>query len=99
MRALLASMPLVPALLLGRRNDVLAWNRLGHALMAAHLAFADPGDPATRPDQMRLQYLGRQTRELHRDGADKAALAVASLLLTHTAAVGSAAADALALLG
>jgi hypothetical protein len=31
--ALLASMPSVPAMLLGRRNDVLAWNGLGHALV------------------------------------------------------------------
>ncbi|MGX4396504.1 MmyB family transcriptional regulator, partial [Clostridioides difficile] len=55
--ALLASMPSVPALLLGRRNDVLAWNRLGYALVAGHLAFTDPDDPATRPNQMRLLFL------------------------------------------
>ena len=77
--ALLASMPSVPALLLGRRNDVLAWNPLGHALVAGHLAFTDPDDPATRPNQMRLLFLDRHTRELHRDWADEAASAVASL--------------------
>ena len=76
---LLASMPSVPALLLGRRNDVLAWNPLGHALVAGHLAFTDPDDPATRPNQMRLLFLDRHTRELHRDWADEAASAVASL--------------------
>lgn len=77
--ALLASIPSVPALLLGRRNDVLARNPLGHALVAGHLAFTDPDDPATRPNQMRLLFLDPHTRELHRDWADEAASAVASL--------------------
>ncbi len=77
--ALLASMPSVGALLLGRRNDVLAWNPLGHALVAGHLAFTDPDDPATRPNQMRLLFLDSHTRELHRDWAEEAASAVASL--------------------
>ena len=57
-------------LLLGRRNDVLAWNPLGRALAAAHLAFTDPDDPATRPNQIRLLFLDRHTRELHRDWAE-----------------------------
>lgn len=72
-------MPSVPALLLGRRNDVLAGNRLGHALVAGHLAFTDPDDPATRPNQMRLLFLDPHTRELHRDWADEAVSSVASL--------------------
>lgn len=75
---LLASMPSVPALLLGRRDDVLAWNPLGHKLVAGHLAFTDPDDPATRPNQMRLLFLDPHTRELHRAWADEAASAVAS---------------------
>jgi transcriptional regulator with XRE-family HTH domain len=78
-RALLASMPTVPALLLGRRNDILAWNPLGHALLAGHLSFEAPDAPATRPNQMRLLFLDPHTRELHRDWPDEAALAVASL--------------------
>lgn len=61
--ALIGSMPSVSALLLGRWNDVLAWNRLAHALMAGHLAFADPDDLATRPNQMRLLFLDRHTHE------------------------------------
>lgn len=77
--ALLASMPTVPALLLGRRNDVLAWNALGHALLAGHLPVTAPDDPATRPNQMRLLFLDPHVRELHRDWAEEAALAVASL--------------------
>jgi len=77
--ALLAAMPTVPAILLGRRNDILAWNPLGHALLAGHLPFTAPDAPATRPNQMRLLFLDAHTRELHREWADEAALAVASL--------------------
>ncbi|WP_431997052.1 helix-turn-helix domain-containing protein [Streptomyces fungicidicus] len=77
--ALLAAMPTVPALLLGRRNDVLAWNPLGHALLAGHLPFGAPDEPASRPNQLRLLFLDAHTRELFRDWADEAALAVASL--------------------
>lgn len=76
---LLASMPTVPALLLGRRNDILAWNPLGHALIAGHLPFTAPQEPASRPNQLRLLFLDPHTRELHRDWPDEAALAVASL--------------------
>jgi len=77
--ALLAAMPTVPALLLGRRNDVLAWNPLGHALLAGHLPFTAPDAPATRPNLMRMLFLDAHTRELHREWADEAALAVAAL--------------------
>ncbi|WP_194921590.1 helix-turn-helix domain-containing protein, partial [Catenulispora rubra] len=34
---LMRAMDGVPALVLGRRTDVLAWNTLGHALLAGHL--------------------------------------------------------------
>lgn len=44
-----------------------------------YLAFADPDDPATRPNQMRPLFLDRHTRELHRDWVDEAESAVASL--------------------
>ncbi|MFB7122319.1 helix-turn-helix domain-containing protein [Kitasatospora sp. NPDC056273] len=64
---LLASLDHVPALLLGRRNDVLAWNRLGHALLAGHLPYGAPDDPATRPSMSRLLFLDPRTRELERD--------------------------------
>jgi hypothetical protein len=72
-------MPTVPALLLGRRNDILGWNELGHALLAGHLAFTAPREPATRPNQLRLLFLDSHTRDLHRDWSAEAALAVASL--------------------
>jgi hypothetical protein len=76
---LLDAMPGVPALILGRRNDVLAWNRLGHALFAGHLAFDAPQDPATRPNLVRMLFLDRHTRELYRAWDEEAALVVASL--------------------
>jgi transcriptional regulator with XRE-family HTH domain len=79
---LLASMPDVPALLLGRRNDVLAWNTLGHVLLAGHLDPSAPERPATRPNQLRLLFLDPHTRELYRDWDDEAALAVSSLRYT-----------------
>jgi transcriptional regulator with XRE-family HTH domain len=79
---LLASMPNVPALLLGRRNDILAWNPLGHALLAGHLDPSAPEQPTTRPNQLRLLFLDAHTRELYRNWADETALAVSSLRYT-----------------
>ncbi|MDX6742726.1 helix-turn-helix transcriptional regulator [Actinocorallia sp. A-T 12471] len=76
---LLAAMHDVPALLLGRRNDVLAWNRLGHLLLAGHLDPTAPERPADRPNLTRMLFLDAHTRDLHRDWAAEAALAVASL--------------------
>lgn len=79
---LLAFMPNVPALLLGRRNDILAWNPLGHALLAGHLDPSAPEQPTTRPNQLRLLFLDAHTRELYRNWADETALAVSSLRYT-----------------
>ncbi|MCX4095897.1 helix-turn-helix transcriptional regulator [Nocardia sp. alder85J] len=79
---LLESMRDVPAVLLGRRNDFLAWNPLGHALIASHLDPDSPADPARRPNQMRLLFLDPHTRELYRRWSDEAALAVSSLRYT-----------------
>jgi Helix-turn-helix. len=76
---LLDAMTGIPAVLLGRRNDVLAWNRLGHALLAGHLPYDAPQDPAQRPNLTRMLFLDPHTRELHREWNDEAALAVASL--------------------
>ncbi|MFB9235619.1 helix-turn-helix transcriptional regulator [Plantactinospora siamensis] len=77
--ALLASMPNVPTLLLGRRCDILAWNPIGHALFAGHLDPSAPERPGARPNHLRLLFLDPHTRELYRDWAEEAALAVASL--------------------
>ncbi|MFC6879142.1 MULTISPECIES: helix-turn-helix domain-containing protein [Actinomadura] len=69
----------VPALVSGRRTDVLAWNRLGHALFAAHV---DPGSPrraAERPNLARMVFLDPHTRELYADWTAKAKAVVENL--------------------
>lgn len=76
---LLHAMTGVPALLLGRRNDILAWNRAGHLLLAGHLDDGAPTRPAERPNLIRMLFLDPHTRELHRHWDAEAALAVASL--------------------
>ena len=76
---LVQAMTDVPAVLLGRRNDVLAWNRLGHALLAGHLAFAPTPEPGERPNLTRMLFLDPHSRELYRDWDEEAAMAVASL--------------------
>ncbi|MGW2834987.1 helix-turn-helix transcriptional regulator [Streptomyces sp. NPDC001286] len=80
-RQLLAAMSEVPALVLDRRNDVLAWNRLGHALLAAHLPADSPEMPSTRPNVTRMLFLDDRYRALYTDWHDEAQLAVASLRL------------------
>lgn len=73
---LLAMMSGVPALVQGRRTDVLAWNALGHALFAGHL------DRATgRPNLARLVFLDQRTRDLFVDWPRKARAMVGSLRL------------------
>jgi hypothetical protein len=69
----------IPAVILGRRNDALAWNPLGHALLAGHLPREAPQDPAGRPNLTRMLFLDPHTRELYQDWSDEAALLVASL--------------------
>jgi transcriptional regulator with XRE-family HTH domain len=76
---LLHAMRDVPALLLGRFNDVLAWNRLGHRLMAGHLDFAAPSSTDGRPNHIRMLFLDPHTRALYPDWETEAALAVSSL--------------------
>jgi transcriptional regulator with XRE-family HTH domain len=80
-RQLLAAMTEVPALILDRRNDVLAWNHLGHALLAGHLPPQSPDAPATRPNLTRMLFLDQQYRKLYTNWNDQAQLAVASLRL------------------
>jgi transcriptional regulator with XRE-family HTH domain len=78
-RQLLTAMTNVPALVLDRRNDVLAWNQLGHALLAGHLAPESPDTPATRPNVSRMLFLDAQYRELYVNWDEQAQLAVAAL--------------------
>ncbi|WP_017555736.1 MmyB family transcriptional regulator [Nocardiopsis baichengensis] len=56
-----------PAVVLGRRGEVLAWNRAGHALTAEHADFGAPGDPERRPSVPRMFFLDPLTRDLHRN--------------------------------
>lgn len=71
-----------PAIVLGRRDDVLAWNRAGHALKAEHIPFDAPQDPAHRPSIPRMFFLDPLTRDLHRNWDEVARIHVAFLRLT-----------------
>ncbi|MEU1387207.1 MULTISPECIES: helix-turn-helix transcriptional regulator [unclassified Nonomuraea] len=71
-----------PAVVLGRRGDVLAWNRAGHALMGEHLPFEAPWDPANRPSVPRMFFLDPLFRDLHRNWDELARIHVAYLRLT-----------------
>jgi transcriptional regulator with XRE-family HTH domain len=70
-----------PVIVLGRRSDVLAWNRTGHALFAGHLDPEEPEHPARRPNTARLVFLDAHTRELYADWPRKARDAVGRLRL------------------
>lgn len=78
---LIRSMSGTPALVLGRRSEVLAWNTLGHRLVASHLEYGSPGMPASRPNMTRLLFLDPHTRELYARWPEEASRAVASLRL------------------
>lgn len=69
----------IPAVLLGRFNDILDWNSTGHLLLAGHLDEGAPARAADRPNHTRMLFVDSHTRDLYRDWADEAALAVASL--------------------
>jgi transcriptional regulator with XRE-family HTH domain len=69
----------VPALVLGRRTDVLAWNALGHALLAGHLDPLSPEDPARRPNMSRMLFLDPHCRELYADWKRKVRAVVGNL--------------------
>ncbi|MEV2214868.1 helix-turn-helix transcriptional regulator [Streptomyces sp. NPDC050997] len=69
----------VPALVSGRRGDVLAWNPMGHALFASHLDFSAPQPPDDRPNLARLVFLDDHIRALYADWPDKARAVVQNL--------------------
>jgi transcriptional regulator with XRE-family HTH domain len=81
MLELLDTVPTVPALVLGRRSDVLAWNRLGHALLAPHHSFDAPESATTRPNMASLVFLDIDTRELYVDWRAKSRAVVGNLRL------------------
>ncbi|WP_324783639.1 helix-turn-helix transcriptional regulator [Streptomyces sp. H51] len=80
-RQLIAAMTGIPALVLDRRGDVLAWNRLGHALLAGYLPPDAPAASAARPNLVRMLFLDERYRDLYPDRDEEARLAVASLRL------------------
>ncbi|MET9460835.1 helix-turn-helix transcriptional regulator [Streptomyces canus] len=80
-RQLLKAMTDVPAVVMDRRNDVLAWNHLGHALLAGHLAPESPDTPGDRPNLTRMLFLDERYRELYTNWDEQAQLAVAALRL------------------
>ncbi|MEU7832005.1 helix-turn-helix transcriptional regulator [Nonomuraea sp. NPDC049129] len=71
----------VPALVMGRFLDVLAWNPMAHALLAGHLDFDAPSRPAERPNIARMLFLDPHMRELYGDWTRKARSTVADLRL------------------
>ncbi|MFC9845722.1 helix-turn-helix domain-containing protein [Streptomyces sp. NPDC060223] len=80
--ALLAAIEGTPAIAVGRRTDVLAWNRPGHGLFAGHLDPDSPDDPGRRPNMARLVFLDAHTRDLYADWPAKARAVVGNLRLT-----------------
>jgi len=83
-RELLAAIPMTPAIAIDHRADVLAWNRLGHALLASHIEFHAP-DMRVRPNLARMLFLDPHHRALYRDWNTKAQVTVAAL---HQASAG-----------
>lgn len=81
--ALVASLAeTVPAIVLGRRGDVLAWNRTGHELIAEHLDPAAPDRPETRPSVPRMFFLDPLHRDLYRNWDELARVHIGYLRLT-----------------
>ncbi|WP_406861563.1 helix-turn-helix transcriptional regulator [Streptomyces sp. HUAS MG47] len=72
----------VPAVVLGRRGDVLAWNRTGHALVAEHVDFDAPHEPVRRPSVPRMFFLDPLTQDLYANWDELARIHVAYLRLT-----------------
>lgn len=78
---LLQAMPQVPALILGRRSDVLAWNPMGHALLAGNHDRESPPVPGRRVNMTELVFCDPDTRELYADWDRKAQAVVGNLRL------------------
>ncbi|UAC00650.1 helix-turn-helix domain-containing protein [Dactylosporangium vinaceum] len=78
-RQLINAMGEVPAVVLGRFGDVLAWNRMGHAFLAGHVDPARADRPQDRPNKVRMLFLDAHMRELYVDWLDKARESVAYL--------------------
>ncbi|MEV0151046.1 MULTISPECIES: helix-turn-helix transcriptional regulator [unclassified Nonomuraea] len=80
-RVMIESFGDVPALVLGRFLDILAWNPMAHALLAGHLDLGAPDRPDDRPNIARMMFLDPHTRELYADWPRKARSTLADLRL------------------
>lgn len=80
-KRLVESMGSVPTVVLGKRTEVLAWNRAGYRLVASHLDFDAPDTPSERPNMTRMLFLDEATRNLYPQWRIEAGRAVASLRL------------------
>lgn len=72
----------IPAVVLGRRGDILAWNRSGHELLFEHVPFDAPMDVHRRPSVPRSFFLDPLTRDLYSNWEELARIHVAYLRLT-----------------
>ncbi|MCM4085038.1 helix-turn-helix domain-containing protein [Paractinoplanes hotanensis] len=79
--ALLEAMPGVPAFAHDSTLDVLAWNRVGHALYAPHLDRSLVDQPCRRPNLARMVFLDPWCREFYVDWRAKAESLTAMLRL------------------
>lgn len=72
----------LPAVVLGRRGDILAWNHSGHELLFEHLPFEAPMEMHRRPSVPRSFFLDPLTRDLYSNWEELARTHVAYLRLT-----------------
>ena len=81
LQELIDSMPDTPAMILGRRSEVLAWNVVGRALLTPHIAFDAPQHASTRPNLAELVFLDPAMRDLYVDWPAKTRAVVGDLRL------------------
>ncbi|MBT2593898.1 helix-turn-helix transcriptional regulator [Arthrobacter sp. ISL-72] len=80
-KRLIEAMSSVPAVVMGKRTEVLAWNPAGHRLVASQLDFDAPESVVGRPNMTRMLFLEEATRSLYPQWHAEAGRAVASLRL------------------
>ncbi|RFA11676.1 hypothetical protein B7R22_18340 [Subtercola boreus] len=78
---LIGSMPETPAMILGRRSEVLAWNPVCHALLAPHIVYDAPQHPTTRPVLAEMVFLDPAVHALYADWGAKSRAVVGDLRL------------------
>jgi len=78
-REILAGLHDTPAMVLGRRRDILAWNSAGHQLFAPHLDAADVDDDQRRPNATAMIFLDPHMRDFYLDWEAKAIASAGNL--------------------